>query len=92
MNVIREMRRVAKKSVFLGDLRTEQHGVRLDKYVIGGTFRHTLFQRSEFVHSELLSHFVVSDGWWGGEARLSALCRKPDVLLMPRCSATMISA
>ena len=73
--------RVAKKTVFLGDLRSVQHGARPGKYLLPGSFAHTLFQRSEFAQRDLLADFVTFDGWWGGETRFNALCRRErDVL------------
>jgi len=77
---IREMQRVSRKTVFLGDLRTIQHGVRPDKYVLDGSFRHTLFGRDEFYDSEALPGFVVFDGWWGPADRFNAMHRKQDTL------------
>jgi len=80
IHAIQEMQRIARKTVFVGDFRTVQHGARPEKYVIPGTFRHTLFQRNDFSEIEALGGFVVSDGWWGGETRLNALWRQNDTL------------
>jgi len=80
IQAVKEMQRVSRKTVFLGDLRTIQHAARPDKYVIPGVFAHTLFQRSNFSDMQELNGFVVSDPWWGGETRFNAMYRKNDIL------------
>jgi hypothetical protein len=71
---IDEMKRVARKSVFIGDFRTECHQHKKDKHVLPSgerdlTIQHTLFQRSEIENKD----FETFDGWWGGETRFNAL-------------------
>ena len=79
---IQEMKRVARKTVFLGDLRSEGHDKKQTKHVMEGTFQHILFQRSDFTlpATPILSDFTVSDGLWGGSTRFNALHRTNDKL------------
>lgn len=80
IQAMKEMQRVSRKTVFVGDIRTIQHAARPEKYVIPGAFAHTLFQRSDFSDMQELDGFVASDPWWGGDNRFNAMCRKEDIL------------
>ena len=73
---IQEMIRVARKSVFLGDLRSVGHPHKQQKHVMEGTIQHTLFQRSDGSTSPILADFVVSDAVWGGKTRFNAFLLK----------------
>ena len=81
IQAIKEMQRVARKTVFLGDLRSAQHSYsRPDKYVIPGIFAHCLFQKNEFADRKELDEFVLLDRWWGPSTRFNAMYRKNEVL------------
>ena len=77
---LREMQRVSRKTVFVGDLRSYQAPPTPEKYVVKGFFSHTLFQRQDFQDIEDLDKYTVSKGWWGGPTRFNAMCRKQDIL------------
>ena len=77
LRAIAEMQRVARKTVFLGDLRTCGHAQKGPKHVMPGTISHILFQREDF--SEL-GEFVVSNGLWGGVSRFNAMFTKTRCL------------
>jgi hypothetical protein len=76
-----EMKRVARKTVFLGDLRTVGHPHKQQKHVMEGTIQHTLFQKTDLS----AMGFVVSDEIWGGDTRFNAVYR-PVVTTSGACS------
>lgn len=79
VSAIKEMQRVARKSVFLGDLRSAGHAKILGKHVFEGTTTHTLFQRSDFTDGTL-DGFVTSNGLWGPDSRFNAVSIKDECL------------
>lgn len=90
VQAIKEMQRVARKTVFLGDLRTIQHAARPGKYVLPGQFGHTLFQRNDFEDIQEIDGFAALDPWWGGETRFNAMLRKNDAKqaeIIPDCGS-----
>ena len=61
VQAIKEMLRVARKTVILGDLRTIRHAARPGKYVFPGQLVYTLFQRNDFEDIPEIDGFLVSD-------------------------------
>ena len=71
IQAVEELTRVAAKTVFIGDIRTQQHPERAAKHVMEGTISHVVFESSEFASRG----FHVERSQWGGPTRLQATLR-----------------
>lgn len=77
VGVLAEMKRVARKTVFLGDLRSEGHAAKMKKHVFGDEIPPILFTPADSSRPGVLwnNGFDTMDGWWGGPSRFNALFR-----------------